>query len=396
MGAGLLLLLVACGDTAGSDESTAVIEEAVVTEPPASLTIALPDNLVPQGVPIFATRSLTIKDRVRVHSKWSGYGTVIATGTTQSNIGLDATTGSVISKPAVIVGARTRVEGSLKSSGAVTFGQGALATGTVQANTPLGPLRSSTFPTAVPARAFGNQDVQPDTTVTLAPGGYGFLAVKSRAQVHLSAGAYSFDSLQVESQGKLVIDDAAGPVVVHVRGTVTYRGTIVEKTDPASNDVDLLIIAYGSTTSFVEAPYKGTLFVPSGSLTLQPLNGAQHFGAFFARNLLVEAGVIIRHQPFPWSKLLPPTGIIMTESPIALRPTLVGGAGGSGGSAGGTGGSAGSGGSEGRELLAMPEAGPPARPRTASRSRTSPAVSASESPPICGSRLGTPGMARQR
>jgi cysteinyl-tRNA synthetase len=42
-------LLVACGDTASLDESLGVVEQAAISVPPASLTIALPDNMVDDG-----------------------------------------------------------------------------------------------------------------------------------------------------------------------------------------------------------------------------------------------------------------------------------------------------------------------------------------------------------
>jgi hypothetical protein len=350
------LLFAACGDTAVPNESTSVIEQAVVTGPPTSLTIALPSTLVPQAVPILATRTLLIKDRAAIRRKGDGFAPVVSSGTVRTDLGVEAKTGNVLSEPAVRISDRARVEGSVKSAGAVTLGQGVVVTEGVQANTPLGPLRSFTFQTMVPPKTFGNREAQPDTTMSLAPGGYGSLSVKSRATLNLRAGSYSFDSVQVEPQAKVVIDDAAGPVLVHARGAVTYRGQILKKGNAASNHVDLLAIAYGTATSFVEAPFKGTLFVPAAALVLQPLNGAEHFGAFFARDLTVEAGVVVRHQPFPWSKVLPPTPITFTDSPVSLEPGLktgsgggggAGGSGGSGGSGAGTGGSGASGGSGG-------------------------------------------------
>jgi hypothetical protein len=182
-------LLVACGDTASLDESLGVVEQAAISVPPASLTIALPDNMVPQAVPILATRTLVLKDRVAVRTKGGGYGTVVSTGTNRTDLGVEAKTGAVFSKPAVAINHRVRVEGFVKSAGSVTLGQGAVVTGGVQASTPLGPLRSSTFQTAVPPRTFGSHDVQPDKTLVLAPGGYANLSVKGRATVHLRAGS---------------------------------------------------------------------------------------------------------------------------------------------------------------------------------------------------------------
>ena len=351
-------LLVGCGEDVTTDRGGAVsrTREAVEAAPPTSLTLALPDNMAPQRVPIAATRSLQVRDRAKIKAKLGGYAPIVSTGATETFLGVEAITGNVWSQSSVRLSPRTRVEGFVRTAGSVFPASDAVVTGGLQANTALGTLRNSTWSTNIPPNSGGSIALEPNQSRQLSPTGYGTLSVKSSATLVLTAGTYGFESWQFESGSKLVIDDSAGPVVVYVRGTTTWRGQVTKQGDASAVALRLLLVPYGTSTAFVEAPFKGTVFTPNGGLVLQPSNGTgEHYGAFFGQDVTVEAGVVVNHRAFPWSTVLPPDTVTMTDTPVTLRPTLPqppsnnggsGGTGGSGGSAGsGTAGSGGSGGS---------------------------------------------------
>jgi hypothetical protein len=284
--------------------------------------------MAPQRTPVLAMNSLRLGDRAKIKAKrGDGSAPVVNTGSAYTQVGAEAASGDLWSKAATTIADRVRIEGSVRVSSTLSLGNDVVVTGDSNSNTPLGALRESSWAPVVPVNTEGNVTLEPSQTRVVVPGGYGFVSVKEGASLKLSSGTYAFDGdVTVEPGGKLVIDDAEGPVVAYVRGTgITFRGVVEKQSEPTSSKVDLLFVVLGPGASFVEPPFRGTIFAPKGSVTLQPLNGAgEHVGAFFARDLNVEAGVTVRHRPFPWSKVLPPGIIEMKDAPIRLKPVADG------------------------------------------------------------------------
>jgi hypothetical protein len=60
------------------------------------------------------------------------------------------------------------------------------------------------------------------------PGSYGALDVRSRADLFLTAGNYFFNSFNVEPQGRIHVDKAAGPIQLYVTGSsFQFKGSWV-------------------------------------------------------------------------------------------------------------------------------------------------------------------------
>jgi hypothetical protein len=77
--------------------------------------------------------------------------------------------------------------------------------------------------------------------------------VKSRSSLTLHSGVYYFDSLTIVPQGKLLIDDARGPVQT-TRNSFSYRGEI----RPATIGIPKLLIGVRGTGGvMIEAPFHG-------------------------------------------------------------------------------------------------------------------------------------------
>ncbi len=318
------LLMVGCSGPADVENVGEHSEALTAAKPvPSTLTIALPGNLAPQATPLAATKSLRIADRASILKKSSGYATVVNTGDGPTRLGVDARSGSIWSGGKVTLAPRAMVDGFVKSAKGLQREPGSVVTGTTDAAATLSPLRQSTWQVSFPPNTGGRVDLQPNGQRQLSPGGYASVNAKAGATLTLSSGTYGFDSLMLEPTAKVVIDDRAGPVVVYVRGGFTFRGQVQKQGDLESTKPQFLVVAFCG--AFIEAPFKGTVVTPTSSLVLQPLNGrGAHYGAFFGQDVSVEPGVVIHHQAFPWSTLLPPTETVMTDAPVILKPSLTG------------------------------------------------------------------------
>jgi hypothetical protein len=99
--------------------------------------------------------------------------------------------------------------------------------------------------------------------------------------LRLSSGTYFFDSLMLESSGRLLLDQTAGPVTIYIRTSFTYRGVTATTNGAFPN----LFVGYlGTEEAFLESRFKGAVVAPNGKLTLGDLLGT-HEGQFFAKSL---------------------------------------------------------------------------------------------------------------
>jgi hypothetical protein len=130
-----------------------------------------------------------------------------------------------------------------------------------------------------------------DETYTLAPGRYGTVRVSPRAKLHLQPGTYHFEELDIQSTGT---SDAgtvdAESAVVHVRQQVKIHG-IFRSTVPGA----LTLAYWGSDDVHIDRPVDATVVAPSAKLGLANVSGVTYRGAFFAKEVRVEAGVVIQH-----------------------------------------------------------------------------------------------------
>jgi hypothetical protein len=323
----LAFLLAGCGDQAAPSEQPGeqlgVVSQSAVAPIPSSLTIALPGNMAPQSTPLAATKSLSLASGAQVLKKNSGYATIVNTGDGDTRIQPDARTGSIWSGGKVTLGSRATVDGFIKSAKGIQREPGSVVTGTSDGAASLAPLRESKWDVTLPANTGGNIDLQPNGQRTLAPGGFGNVIIKQNATLTLSTGTYSFETLSLEPDTKLIVNDQAGPIVVYVRGQLTHRGLVQKDGEPSSKKPQLLVIAFGG--AHIESPFKGTVFTPNSWLQLKSLNGrGDHYGAFFGQDVTVEPTVVIHHQAFHWSTVLPQGTATMTDAPVILKPSLTG------------------------------------------------------------------------
>ncbi len=127
-------------------------------------------------------------------------------------------------------------------------------------------------------------------TLTLAPGNYNDVVVDSGGTITLSAGTYTFRSLQAESNGRVKLP--AGQVILNVASSLTLRSSVE---GPASG-YDWTVIYASKNPLTIERGFKGTLLAPNAALTLRGAASAYTASAY-AKELTLEAGALFNFKP---------------------------------------------------------------------------------------------------
>ncbi len=252
------------------------------------LTIQLPPSKSHRSFVIVANGALDVRDQVTVRAP------VANMGSAWTHIGNDASLKDVYSKPTVTVGDRTTLQGMLRKGAGHTVSNSASVEGGISSAL-FAPPTEHTVSFDLPAGGvLTNVPVEVDETKRIAPGPYGHVRLQPRARLELSSGDYYFDSFDaLEPDSALVLNERRGPVRIFVDVPFTFRSSVVSNAPPA----ELTIGVLGTGTVRFERPFEGTLIAPDADLVLAPLNGAKHRGSFFAKNITVDAGVIV--EPLP-------------------------------------------------------------------------------------------------
>jgi hypothetical protein len=238
--------------------------------------------LGPQAV-LYATDELRIDERAVI----ADCSDAVSAGATQTFVGAGAQVGDVYSQAGVFVGGQATV-GIVASAGGVAPQAGAkIQAVTPLATAPVAPMWSVAFP----GGAHPPVSVDAGRAATIAPGSYGAVRVSSNARLNLAPGKYFFDSLSVESAGVIAIS-GPGPLQIYVAGDLTFRGTVAGEATPRAAP-DLVIAAFGSNASFVEAGLRAHLAVPNGQLVLGSGPPVAFTGRFTGRRIEVRSGVTL-------------------------------------------------------------------------------------------------------
>jgi len=126
----------------------------------------------------------------------------------------------------------------------------------------------------------------------LAPGGYDRITVEPFSVLRVHSGRYYFNSLDVEQDGALELDNTLGPIEVWVRDRLQLsNGTIDYSLQPS------IFFGYaGESPPAFSAELRGTFVAPAATLEL-PATERPHSGAFFARSITLAANARVEHRP---------------------------------------------------------------------------------------------------
>jgi hypothetical protein len=266
--------------TAGNTRSTRI----------GAFSYPFPQCFPASGQCIRATESLLLRDRAIVNSGAQSIGAVANSGSGLTELGTDTNIGDLLSRAPVFLRDRARVNGIVRSQGSVTLGNQVVVTGGITQNT------SIVFPPPVDISgvvfppAGGNITVNPDQTLSRAPGSYGQTTVYSRGRLRLTAGRYFFTSLDLEPQAVLEVDESAGPVTIFVRDSVIFRGSILT---PANALASVFVGYTGTNAVFLEAPFNGTFVAPNASLTIGTNGVLTYRAQFVARVFEQRPGTVV-------------------------------------------------------------------------------------------------------
>jgi hypothetical protein len=313
MGAAAAIALAALGPacTANRPVESDVKTSAALTGP-QTFTIPLPNAAGLAGIGLAASDNLKLADRVAMTSPRTGSVTAVSTGATATDVGTDATPGTIISQGLLTVRDRSVANGDLVSAGLVKLVNGGRATGVVRQNTPITPLQTFTWTVTFPA-AGADVLLAPNATRTLSAGSYGNVTINSGAILHLGAGTYFLNALGTEPSSQIVLD--AGPVFLYIASAATLKGAIV----PGLQQRHFLIGLAGTGTTFLESPFIGTIVAPNGTLRFAPSSPAIYTGSFFAKDIDVEPMSTIALDTFAdWGRLFP----LPDPRPIDIHPVL--------------------------------------------------------------------------
>jgi hypothetical protein len=300
-------VLLACGETKTADPSLGETKQAATGD--ASLVAVAPAGVLRGAVALSAASSLKVGDRAKVMDASGAPASIASLGTGTLELGVDSNVGDLWSKGPLFLRDRSRVNGTAEVAGTVTRQNATTVTGGVLSNPNLVGVAAATLGATFGTPCGGQVSLEPGKVRTLSPDSYGDVSVKSGATLTLKSGRYTLNSLQLESQGKLALDVAEGPVVLFVKSSFTFRGSV---SSPADATQSLLIEYAGTSTASIEAPFRGTIVAPNAKLALATVQGAGHQGSFFAKDIEVFPDVRITFKPFLWDRVLPTGALRVT------------------------------------------------------------------------------------
>jgi len=303
-------------------ESTSAALGESDDSPAFSMSIALPPGTDVQTVGIAGLKKVTLADRVQIPTVVVSTGSVASGGVVEA--GVDSKTGSITSYGRVILRDRARVAGDVTAADTIQKGNSVVVTGACTPNATLGSVVNLAWNVSVPGPNLGQVSLEPDTAKDIAPGRYGVGRVKSRSSLTLHSGDYYFDTLTVEPQGKLLIDDAKGPVRVYLGNSLTYRGEI----HPASFGIPRLLVGVRGTGGVViEAPFTGVVAASQSEIRLQASTPDGHRGVFFGRTVTLGPDTVIAPYAFEWQAVVGGTvnPDIPDTDPHRIIPTAING-----------------------------------------------------------------------
>lgn len=268
-----------------------------------TLALSLPQGVSLEQVVLGATNGLGVADRVQVSPPAS---TVTNAGAVETNIGVDAHVGNVVSAAPLTLRDRAVVHGNVTTDEPVTYQNEETITvdGAIVEDATLGPPTSVTRVLEFPPAAPGIHLEPNQPPLSIAPGSYGPVEVKQGSQINLSAGEYYFDSLAIHPGARLSITSGDQAVLVYVRTFFDFKGIYELTGSPA----DVFFGVLGSGQVSLEAPLSATLVAPNASLRFAPLNPGEFAGSFFADSIYqAEPGLTITHVPFRhWGRVFGP------------------------------------------------------------------------------------------
>ena len=256
-----------------------------------SLTVRVPPGMSYRAFGVVASGRLDLGERVAVK------GAIANLGDAWTHIANDAALVDVYTKPAVTIGERTVLQGMLRTGATASVASSAVIKGG-SSTAFFEPPAEHVVTFDMPVGVLPDVVVDADGRRSLAPGGYGHLLLRRGSRLDLSSGDYYFDHFDTEAADAFVdsafaLNERAGAVRIFVKDPFTFRGSVSSTSHPP----ELLLAVLGSGTVRVERPFAGAFLAPEADLTLATPSGALQSAVFVAKNVTVNAGVVVKPLP---------------------------------------------------------------------------------------------------
>lgn len=206
----MVLGVVAAGCSTDTGEVQQRFQAQIPTGQEQSLTelvVSLPSDLYPQDVALGALSSLRVSDRAHVltdDAEPKG-ANVANSGSGLAYLGVNSRVGDLTSAGRIELRNNAIVEGDAITALNIHEEPGASIQGESLENQSVAPFRESTWTPEFEQGPGGDINLEPHQATTLAPGSFGALNVKSRAQITLQPGNYHFTRVHFESDSKLIL-----------------------------------------------------------------------------------------------------------------------------------------------------------------------------------------------
>ncbi len=255
--------------------------------------MAVPDGVSPARVAIGVTEELAVNDRASVVANGTT-AAIVNVGRGTTNLGADTWVSEVHSTAPVTLRSRAVVDGDVAIGWLpFTTQDGVEVHGQVRATASTS--SSVRWKVVFPTGGIEDVIIEPDLVREKNPGDYGAVAVKSRAQLGLTAGTYTFRSLQLEPDSTLLLDTTRGSIEVWILDAFTYRGQLVHVGGDGSR---VLFGVAGDSTVVLDAPWSGaTLVAPNAKVELKSHSPTLYVGSFWARMVELFEGATVELEP---------------------------------------------------------------------------------------------------
>ena len=314
------LVLVSCA----GNEASSVEKRQSALPLPVTFTLTAPLGVSPLAPVLESATSLVIGASAKVNPS-APVVAMGATGTTRAEPG--AVLNDLWSRGPTDLRDRVKINGFVHAK-TLTLGNGVVVDPAKIDRAPVfDPISTLSWTVTFPATPPTDDVIlTPPEKSSIVPGYYGQVTLNTlnnqASELTLQSGTYYIDSLTLNSNTKIWLDQSQGPVLIYVSQVVAFRATFAALDGSAP---DLFVGYSGSPQLFVEANYRGALVAPNATVTIRSV-AVPHSGFFAGKSVELDANAVVNYAY--------PTPIIGAATPdettcramVPLRAGLVGNA----------------------------------------------------------------------
>lgn len=271
-----------------------------------SVSVELPAGVEVTGLVVGAAKRVRIGNRSEI-------GGEVSTLAGPVDVGSEAKLGTTTSGGDVVLGARSRVSGDVVAVGELVTRARAVVEGTTQTGATLGEPSVVAWDATAPDATQGAISLLPGEMRDLQPGVYGALELQPGSQLVLHAGVHVFDSARIHPHARLVVEDAAGPVQIYLRGGLLFEGAVQSA---YSSIPQLVLVAHGAGPVLVQSPFTGVLIAPRAEIQVAGHRDG-HRALFLGDAVRIAPLAIVRPYTLEWDQV---AGLDLNESPEGEAP----------------------------------------------------------------------------